>query len=180
MVWKVGRDVRLIATRAAYSKENVLVLKYCVNKWFENREKLEYAIRQDENIKACDYRYLLQLVVVNILNFGANEENQFDETKITIADNGEYSGTQLFLIPRKTYTLRASDYLLTYVEYGSCTICDALEKVQYSLYSQDGAVTDAQLADFMLICKDFICNMIKPYNFGWREDEIFSEQKEAW
>lgn len=153
------------------------MLKYCVDKWFENCGKLETAIRQDENIKACDYRYLLQLVVINILNSGANEKNQFDETKITIADNGEYSGTQLFLIPRKTYTPGASDYLLTYVEYGSCTVCDTLEKVQYSLYSQNGEVTDAQLADFMLVCKDFICNMIKPYNSGWREDEIFSEPK---
>lgn len=153
------------------------MLKYCVEKWFENRGKLEQVIRQDENLNKCDYKYLLQLVIENILNFGADDNYQFDETKITMVDDGDYSGTQLFLIPRKTYEPGAGDYLLTYVEYGSCAICDMLEKVQCHL---DKEVSDSQLADFMLICKDFICNMIKPYNVGWREDEIFDEHTDRW
>ena len=28
-----------------------------------------------------------------------------------------------------------------------------------------------QLDGFMDICRELICNAIKPYNFGWREDE---------
>ena len=30
---------------------------------------------------------------------------------------------------------------------------------------------DEFLDGFMDICQDLICNAIKPYNFGWREDE---------
>ena len=69
-------------------KEVVDVLKYCVDKWFENCKKLENAIRQDENVKECDYGYLLQLVVRHILNPGANNANQFDGDKITVVGNG--------------------------------------------------------------------------------------------
>lgn len=31
--------------------------------------------------------------------------------------------------------------------------------------------TEDQLDGFMDICRELICNAIKPYNFGWREDE---------
>lgn len=33
--------------------------------------------------------------------------------------------------------------------------------------------------DFMNICKDLICNAIKPYNYGWRHDDRFDVVEEG-
>ena len=43
----------------------------------------------------------------------------------------------------------------------------------------DGKLTEQQVKDFMNICKDLICNAIKPYNYGWRHDDRFDVVEEG-
>ena len=74
------------------------------------------------------------------------------------------------MIPTKTYQPDESEYLLTFVDYGSCSGCDTLQSIQYW---KEGKLTDYQVKDFMVLCKDLVCNIIKPYNAGWRRDEKY-------
>ena len=85
-------------------------------------------------------------------------------------DDGDYQGTLLYLIPEDTYQPNSSEYLMTFVEYGSCSGCDTLQGIQCFL---DTKSRDKSIDDLMNLCKDLICNMIKPYNTGWRHDEKF-------
>ena len=108
-------------------------------------------------------------LVKAVLCFG-----DFDAEEITTIDNGDYQGTQLFMIPRNTYQPSAGDYLLTFTYYGSCSGCDTLQAIQ-SWRDDDKVPTEEQVKDFMTLCRDLVCNITKPFNEGWREDEKFTE-----
>lgn len=153
------------------------MLKYCYEKWNKNKDKLEAALRET---KLCDqtYQSLLALTVKNILNDGLgdddySDDNRWDADEITTIDNGNYQGTLLFLIPADTYQPSEYEYLMTYIGYGSCSCCDYLQSI--TPWDDDEPVTDEDIKNFMSLCKDFITNMIKPYNCGWRQDDEFEQ-----
>lgn len=151
------------------------MLKFCRDKWQENKDKLEQALRNDSNINDCDYTTLVQMVVKHILNepTGTNAyPDKFDPDCITEIDDGDYQGTLIFLIPRKTYQPGCSDYLMTYVYYGSCSGCDTLQGIQNY---QGGAATEEQIKDYMQLCLDIVCHFTKPYNDGWHADSKYDE-----
>lgn len=149
------------------------MLKYCLNKWNENKVLLEEKLKKDATLNCCGYDYLVKLIVDFILNPGIEYyEDHWDSDHITVVDNGDYQGTQLFLIPRKIYQPGEYDYLMTYVSYGSCSGCDTLLSIQEW---DNKLLTENQVKDFMTLCKDLLTGMIKPYNSGWRSDEGFEE-----
>lgn len=146
------------------------MIKFCLKQWDKNKQRLEDAIREDRTLNECEYKHLVEMVVEYILN----DENSihYNKGEITVIDNGDYQGTLLFLIPENTYQPSASDYLMTFVEYGSCSGCDTLQAIQDWGKTTP---TEQQVKDFMMLCKDLVCNMIKPYNTGWRNNEDFEQ-----
>ena len=102
--------------------------------------------------------------------FILNDENEWSVNKIKEIDDGDYQGTLLYLIPEDTYQPDSSEYLMTFVEYGSCSGCDTLQGIQCFLGVRS---RDKSIDDLMSLCKDLICNMIKPHNTGWGHDEKF-------
>ena len=155
------------------------MIKFCKEQWDANREKLEDVLRGDTQLNKCDYKYLLALVVENILNPGLTTfENGWDSNHITVVDDGDYQGTLMFLIPRNIYQPSEYEYLLTYVNYGSCSVCDTLLSIQGW---DNSPPTEQQLKDYMALCKDLLMNMVKPYNDAWRKDERYEtiEGKES-
>lgn len=154
------------------------MIKYCIDKWNKNKDKLEEKLRDGTTWNSCDYSDLVKLVVEQILNGGLSDndysfDTRWDSSRITIIDNGDYQGTLLFLIPRDTYQPAEYDYLMTYVGYGSCSACDTLKAIQTYNYESDGRLTDEQVKDFMTLCRYIVTGMILPYNTGWRYSEEF-------
>ena len=148
------------------------MIKFCKDQWNANRERLEEALRDDTHLNKCDYKYLLSLVVTYILNPGlVNFEQGWSAENITVVDDGNYQGTLMFLIPKDCYQPEESEYLLTFVNYGSCSVCDTLMGIQGF---DDSKPTEQQLIDYMVLCKDLVMNMVKPYNDGWREDKRYN------
>ena len=158
------------------------MIKYCVEKWDENKDLLRSVLNNnkllnhvlnrndDDPLEYLEYKDLVKLTVMFILN----DENEWNVNKIKEIDDGDYQGTLLYLIPEDTYQPNSSEYLMTFVEYGSCSACDTLQTIQCYL---DVRSRDKSIDDLMNLCKDLICNMIKPYNIGWRYDERFSTIK---
>lgn len=89
------------------------MLKYCRDKWYENKDKLEKALREANNLNECEYKELVVMVVKHILNPGEDDYNTYDSKNITVIDNGDYQGTQLFIIPMDTYQPDEYEYILT-------------------------------------------------------------------
>lgn len=161
------------------------MIKYCYDKWRDNCEKLLEKLKSDTNLSTCNYKYLVQLVVKYILNNGFDEdswdlyEDGWSANKITEIDNGEYQGTLLFLIPKNCYQPSQTEYLMTYVNYGSCSYCDTLQSIQCGWnyddapedWHYDDPPTEAQVKDFFILCRDLVMHMIRPYN--WNDDENF-------
>ena len=155
------------------------MLKYCVHKWEKNKDKLEDAIRNDKDINSCGYVTLVELVVRHILN---DEDNRWlsrtwDDKNITVIDDGDYQGTQLFLIPTKIYQPGPYDYLLTCADYGSCSVCDTLEGIQSIHYGEKP--TDEQVSDYMLLCLHLVQRMVKPYKSIYHNHEDDFEEVEV-
>ena len=158
------------------------MIKYCIEKWDKNKDLLKSVLNNnkllnhvlnrndDDPLEYLEYKDLVKLTVMFILN----DENEWDENKIKEIDDGDYQGTLLYLIPEDTYQPNSSEYLMTFVEYGSCSACDTLQTIQCYL---DIRSRDKSIDDLMNLCKDLICNMIKPYNIGWKYDERFSTIK---
>ena len=153
------------------------MLKYCVQQWDKNKDKLRSAIQQDKNLQDCEYGYLVKLVVNHIFNGNDDEMAlRWDANSITEVDNGSYQGTILWMIPLDTYQPDEGDYLLTFVNYGSCSGCDTLLHLQSVMVGNK--LDDQIVRGFMSLCKDLVCNTIKPYNSGWRNEEIFNSTEE--
>lgn len=169
------------------------MIKFAVEQWDKNKDRLEnHIIENLQSYEYCSYAELVEDVVKYILN---DEEERHDldnysHKKITEIDDGSYQGTILYLIPLDMYQPDESEYLMTYVNYGSCSGYDALKSVQcdisdaideeddfYTKEERDKIATRA-VKDLMSLCLHLIQNTIKPYNTGWNADERFNTIKE--
>lgn len=53
---------------------------------------------------------------------------QYGDITFTEIDDGYYQGTILFMIPESTY--QPANYILTKINYGSCSACDTLLRLE--------------------------------------------------
>lgn len=154
------------------------MLKFCVEQWNKNKDKLQTDIEENfAEYNNASYRDLVVKVVDLIFNDDDADYNKFNSKNITEIDNGDYQGTLLYMIPQDAYQPSESEYLMTYVGYGSCSGCDTLQKIQMWSYG-DEDVDDREkeqfTKDMMSLCLNLVQNTIKPYNYGWRKDDRFT------
>ncbi len=117
-----------------------------IKQWDKNKHKLEDYFR---NTKQSEYSNYYKEILVKIFELCINSDDlMFDLTKITVIDDGDYQGTQIFLIPKDTYHPSASDYVVTNTEYGSCSGCDTLMGI--SCYYEDLPTSD-QVKQYMTL-----------------------------
>lgn len=144
------------------------MLKIMKDCWYWNRDKLRAELEEKFG-KAerwtidCSYKDLVKLTFQTIFN---DDRHMLDLDNITAIDNGDYQGTIMFVIPFDTYQPSEFEYLMTYVGYGSCSYCDALQ----GALDEEG---ETLVSSLMNICESLVCNTIKPYNHGWMHDEKF-------
>lgn len=110
-----------------------------------------------------DYKKLITAIIKSVLN--NNDDNlEFNTKNITEIDNGHYQGTLLFMFHVDTYQPSACEYIITTVDYGSCSGCDALQGA-LCCPTVDGIVDS-----LMSICLHLCQHMKKPYLGGWHLD----------
>ena len=150
--------------------------KYCLAKWDANKDKLRKRFEEGTGWNVCSYADILKAIVESVLNNEGEQAwyDQWDSSHITEIDDGDYQGTLLFLIPLNTYQPNESEYLITFIDYGSCSGCDTLQGIQ-EWGGYEDKLTERQIDDFMSLSKDILMNMRKPFNDGWRHDERFDE-----
>lgn len=154
------------------------MLKILSQKWDKNKDLLKKALRKKNDFADNEevygyvnerYIWLVRLAFDIIYNTG-EEDKVLDINHITQIDNGDYQGTLLFLIPFYVYQPSEYDYLMTYVGYGSCSGCDVLYAISEMKSDEE------KIEQYMKLCKDIICNTIKPYNSGWRNDYMLDDE----
>lgn len=77
-----------------------------------------------------------------------------DSSRITTIDDGHHQGTLVFVVAAKTY--QPDDYWYTKVNYGSCSGCDTLQRIQEW---DDGLPTEQQAADYTTLALHMLQGM---------------------
>lgn len=110
----------------------------------------KFMLAKDEILKqfleATDTYSYTELVSIVIKSINSEKEyDKPDPEKIHLIDDGDYQGTQLFIIPCCSY--QPSTYWAVYVSYGSCSGCDTLAAIQES-----GDSKETQANDMWTLC----------------------------
>lgn len=143
------------------------MLNYCKYKWAENEQKLKEAIEKSENHIEWEYDDLVRMVVTYILNKGGDEEKVYGANwsdNLAIIDDGDYQGTLIYLIHREVYQPSPDDYLITYVDYGSCPGCDTLEGIQSDYDNKEKYPKPGQVMEYMTLCRDIVTHFKHPFD----------------
>lgn len=146
------------------------MLKIIIEQWDKNKDILKEELK-NINLNDIDYKTLVKMAFQYVYNTN-NEDNSVDIERINQIDDGDYQGTLLYTIPFDTYQPAEYQYLMTYIDYGSCSGCDTLLSI---IGTDKGIPSEEQLKDLMILCKDILQNTIKPYNHGWREYDEFKQ-----
>lgn len=138
--------------------------------WEKNKQTLKKELKDDlwkmindgmASASKLDYKWLIKAIIKHILNKDDEATFSFEDKEIAEIDNGCYQGTLLFLFHTTSYQPSANEYLITKVEYGSCSGCDALQSAVS--FTEFNRVIDSLMSICLHICQ----NIKKPYRGGW-------------
>jgi hypothetical protein len=149
------------------------MIKICKERWALKEKELKEKISSmsPEEIENLRYRNLVELTMDTILNC---DKLELDIENIHELNKGDYQGTLLYLIPFDTYDQYVEcEYLMTYVNYGSCSGCDTLLSIIGYCVDE---VTEQMVDDLVTLCRHLIMKTINPYsNDGMFEVVKFEE-----
>ena len=119
--------------------------------WKENEDKLEEYFRNTKQDEYDGYRTLVGLLFVIVVNPELDDldNNKFDTKNILKIDDGDYQGTEIFILHKNVYQPDIEDYVYTNTYYGSCSGCDTLLGISGC---SDELPSESQVNDYMDLC----------------------------
>lgn len=135
------------------------MLKQVVTQWDLNKKNLEKYFKETPQSEYSSYEEILRQIIIHVLNDGTGSMNLNPE-EISVVDDGQYQGTQIFLFHINEYQPNVEDYYWTNNFYGSCSGCDALLRI--SMY-EDGLPNDEQIEEYMYLSLQMIQKIKKLY-----------------
>lgn len=118
-----------------------------VKQWEENKHKLEEYFKTTKQEEYDNYEAIVKKVFEICLP-KATDYSGWDLDSMTVIDDGDYQGTQIFIIPTDTYQPSVDDYVITDTYYGSCSGCDTLQAISEYDYELP---TNEQVKDYMTL-----------------------------
>lgn len=126
-------------------------------KWFERKEDLRKVFLESH---PGGYEDILKTLISVVIN-PDQEDDLPCNSAIQTVDFGDYQGTLIFIIP--SYDIYPSDFWVTTVGYGSCSLCDTLQSItDDSEYDEDGnelKPTAKQADDYLTLAMHMLQNM---------------------
>ena len=132
------------------------MIQEIIKKWEENKYKLEEYLSTTKQEKFASYEAIVQQIFELVINSDEDSYERFNVNKMTVIDDGNYQGTQIFIIPKDTYQPNIDDYLITHTYYGSCSGCDVIEGIRN--YSS-GLPTEQQVKEYMILALHLVQKM---------------------
>ena len=124
------------------------MIKEFVEQWDANKHKLEEYFKNTPMGEYRDYEDIVvkifELCITSTTK--AYDNGGFDLNNMTVIDDGDYQGTQIYIIPIDTYQPGVRDYVMTHNYYGSCSGCDTLQSIHEY---EDGLPSDEQVKEYM-------------------------------
>jgi hypothetical protein len=131
------------------------MIKEVVKQWEENKHKLEEYFKTTKQEEYSSYGNIVKKIFELCIT-KANEYDNWDIENMTRIDNGDYQGTEIFIIPSTTYQPSIEDYITTHTYYGSCSGCDTLQAI--SSYDDD-LPTEEQLKEYLTLALHLVQKM---------------------
>ena len=146
------------------------MIKYFADKWHKYRDDLEKYFRETKQSEYDEYSKIVVALFDNVINRDNEFDSQnFNTKEMTVIDNGDWQGTQIFLLHKDTYQPTTEDYIYTNNYYGSCSGCDTLQAIIYSTNGNwDGLPTESQIKDYMVLA----LNLLQKIRFLSDEKEL--------
>lgn len=143
-----------------------------VKAWDANREALREYIRTHNQKEYDEYVKLVKIMFDVVINpyFKYDPCNlSYNTDAIHVIDDGNYQGSQLFIIPNNDYQPSPYEYVWTHCSYGSCSGCDTLLAI--SGYDS-GLPSEEQVDDYMTLLLHLLqrCKYLMPYD-EWRNED---------
>jgi len=120
-----------------------------IQKWEENKLKLEEYFKTTKQEEYQSYEAIVRKIFEICINVSDSKYDNFNLKKLHVIDDGDFQGTQLFIIPKDTYQPSVEDYLVTDTYYGSCSGCDTLLGI--CSYRDEVVPNDEQLKEYMTL-----------------------------
>ena len=134
-----------------------MIQKY-VDAWIKNKDKYEAWLRGLEyDWGVVDYETMVKQLITLIINPHVDSCGRLQENRVTVIDDGDYQGTQIFIIPYDVYQPNEEEYVYTHVGYGSCSGCDTLLNA-LSLSDYDEKLSDGTVDMLMVLALHLIEN----------------------
>jgi len=130
--------------------------KELMKKWESRKIKLENYFRNNKQLEYNTYSKIVKKVIELIINDSNNEFQNYDFKNLLVIDDGDYQGTQIFIVHKNFYQPDVSDYIYTSNYYGSCSGCDTLLRIQS--YNDETLPSEGQIKDYMLLSLHLIQN----------------------
>jgi hypothetical protein len=129
------------------------MIKKIVKQWEDNKPILEDYFKKYHPVGYGEIvEKIFELVITG-----------YDRERITVIDDGDYQGTQIYLIPKDDYQPSPDSYLWTNNYYGSCSGCDTLLSIQEDDGDGSDKPTKEQTEGYMTLALHLI-QKLKPLN----------------
>lgn len=129
------------------------MIKEFVEAWDKNKDKLEKYFTDTIQTEYDSYSQIVRKLFEIVINPYMEEttnwrlDDGFILDKMKVIDDGDYQGTQIFIIPLNTYQPSVEEYVYTNTYYGSCSGCDTLYSI--SSYDTDEKPNENQVRAYM-------------------------------
>lgn len=115
-----------------------------VQKWDKYKNDLEKYFRETNQDEYDEYSKIVKVLFEKVINKDI-DYGEYNTEEMLVIDDGDYQGTQIFILHRDVYQPGAEDYVYTNTYYGSCSGCDTLQAIQ----SWGELPNEEQIKDYM-------------------------------
>lgn len=126
------------------------MIKQFVEAWGKNKGELKEYFKTTPQREYGSYEDLVRLLFEIVINPYLGDYRQFKTSDIEVIDDGDYQGTQIFILHRDTYQPSVNEYVYTHTYYGSCSGCDTLQSIQSWDFNK--IPDEEQVKDYMELC----------------------------
>lgn len=131
--------------------------KKIIELWNKNHKGLKKDIEMNiQKYQDYDYKDILKKIIEIVLNGDRDHDlydREFNADAITVIDDGDYQGTQVFIFPKECYQPEDTEYIGTSVYYGSCSGCDTLLDAQMMDDGEEEFVRDIMTLSLHMVQK---------------------------
>lgn len=125
------------------------MIKEFVKKWDKYKNDLENYFRNTKQLEYDEYEKIVKILFEKVVNRDLEcDRDKFNTEDLVRIDDGEWQGTQIFILHKDSYQPNVEEYVYTSTYYGSCSGCDTLRAIS----SYDGGLPDEkQIKDYMTL-----------------------------